>query len=135
VFTSLLGLVIVSHLSPRGLGMLHFPIESLEQSHSLFIWLMTTRESPYTINLLMTNDMAMFNPWIRASYSAALLEAGNSNWRAYLRCSPLGAVKRIPAPAPCSFSEPSKYIRHTSAVSGLSGTCCSVHSDTKSTNA
>ena len=35
----------------------------------------------------MPNEMAMFNPWISASYSAALLEAGNSNWRAYLRCS------------------------------------------------
>jgi hypothetical protein len=48
---------------------------------------------------------------------------------------PLGAMKRIPAPAPYSFNEPSKYIRHTSVVSGLSGTCCSVHSDTKSTSA
>jgi hypothetical protein len=83
----------------------YFPIESFEQSHSLFIWLMTTRESPYTINLLMPKDMAMFSPWIRASYSAALLEAGNNNWRAYLRCSPPGAMKRIPAPAPCSFPE------------------------------
>jgi hypothetical protein len=42
---------------------------------------------------LTPSDMAMFNPCIRASYSAALLEAGNSSWRAYLRCSPPGAVK------------------------------------------
>jgi hypothetical protein len=40
---------------------------------------MTTSESPYTINLLMPSDMAMFNPWIRAPYSAALLDAENNN--------------------------------------------------------
>jgi hypothetical protein len=50
----------------------------------------------------MPNDMAMFSPWIRASYSTALLEAGNSNWRAYLRCSPPGAVKRILALLPAA---------------------------------
>jgi hypothetical protein len=74
----------------------YFPMESFEQSHSLFIWHMTIRESPYTISLLMPSDLAMFSPWIKA----ALLDAGNNNWRAYLSCSPLGAMKRIPAPAP-----------------------------------
>jgi hypothetical protein len=71
---------------------------------------------------LMLSDTAMFNLWISASYSAALFDAGNNSWSAYLSCSPLGAMKRIPAPAPYSFSEPSKYIFHTSVVSGLFGT-------------
>jgi hypothetical protein len=53
-------------------------MESVDQSQSLFILLMTTSESPYTINLLTPNDMAMFNPWISASYSAALFDAGNN---------------------------------------------------------
>jgi hypothetical protein len=97
--------------------------------------IMTTSESSYTINLLTPSDVAMFNPWINASYSVALFDAGNNSWNAYLSCSPLGAMKRIPAPAPYSFSEPSKYICHTLVASRLSGTCCSVHSDTKSTSA
>jgi hypothetical protein len=96
---------------------------------------MTTSESPYTINFLTPNDTAMFNPWISASYSSTLFDAGNNSWSAYLSCSPPGAMKRIPAPAPYSFSEPSKYIRHTSVASGLSATWCLVHSDTKSTSA
>jgi hypothetical protein len=100
----------------------YLPIESAEQSRSLFIWLMTTSESPYTINFLMLSDTAMFNPWISASYSVALFDDGNNNWSAYLSCSPLGAMKRIPAPAPYSFSEPSKYISHTLVASGLSRT-------------
>jgi hypothetical protein len=83
---------------------------------------MTTSESPYTIKFLMLSDRAMFNPWISASYSAALFDAGNNNWSAYLSYSPQGAMKRIPAPAPCSFSEPSKYILHTSVALGLSET-------------
>jgi hypothetical protein len=37
-------------------------IESVEQFQSLFTWLMTTSESPYTINLLMPSEMAMLSP-------------------------------------------------------------------------
>jgi hypothetical protein len=113
----------------------YLPIESVEQSQSLFIWIMTTSQSSYTINLLTPSDTSMFNSWISASYSVVLFDAGNNSWSAYLSCSPPGAMKRIPAPAPYSFNEPSKYIRHTSVASGLLGTCCSVHSDTKSTSA
>jgi hypothetical protein len=58
----------------------YLPIESVEQSQSLFIWLMTTSESPYTIiNFLTPSDTVMFNPWISASYSAALFDAGNNS--------------------------------------------------------
>jgi hypothetical protein len=70
----------------------YLPIQSVEQSQSLFIWLMTTSESPYTINFLMPSDATMLSPWTSASYSAALFDAGNNNWSAYLSCSPLGGV-------------------------------------------
>jgi hypothetical protein len=40
---------------------------------------MTTSESPYTINFLMLSDTAMLIPWTSASYSAALLDAGNKS--------------------------------------------------------
>jgi hypothetical protein len=110
-------------------------IESVEQSQSLFTWLMTTSESLYTINLLMPSETVMLSPWTSASYSTALLDARNKSWSAYLSCSPPGAIKRIPAPAPCSISELSKYILHITVTSGLSGTWCSVHSDMKSTSA
>jgi hypothetical protein len=43
----------------------------------------------------MLSDMAMFNPWISASYFAALFDAGNNNWSAYLSCSPPGAMKSV----------------------------------------
>jgi hypothetical protein len=39
----------------------YLPIESVEQCQSLFIWLMTTSEYPYTINLLTPSDTVMFN--------------------------------------------------------------------------
>jgi hypothetical protein len=40
---------------------------------------MTTSESPYTISFLMSSDAAMLSPWISASYSTALFDAGNSS--------------------------------------------------------
>jgi hypothetical protein len=110
-------------------------IELVEQSQSLFTWLMTTSESTYTINLLILSETMMLSPWTSASYSAVLLDARNRSWSAYLSCSPPGEIKRISVPAPCSLSEPSKYILYISATSGLFGTWCSVHSDMKSTSA
>jgi hypothetical protein len=41
----------------------------------------------------------------------------------------------MPAPAPCNFSDPSKYVLHTSVGSGFSETCCLVHSKMKSSRA
>jgi hypothetical protein len=54
-------------------------IESVEQSQSLFTWLMTTSESSYTINFLMPSETAMLSPWTSASYSTALLDARNKS--------------------------------------------------------
>jgi hypothetical protein len=42
----------------------------VKQSQSLLTWLIITRESPYTTNLLMSSDKAILSPCIKASYSA-----------------------------------------------------------------
>jgi hypothetical protein len=52
-------------------------IGSVEQSQSLFTSLMTTSESPYTINRLMPSETTLLSPSTSASYSVALLDAGN----------------------------------------------------------
>jgi hypothetical protein len=97
----------------------YLPIDSVEQSQYLLIWLITTRESPYTINRLMPSQTTMCSPCTNASYSIALFDAGKRNCSAYLSCSPLGATKRIPTPAPYIFNDPSKYIFQTSISSGI----------------
>jgi hypothetical protein len=50
-------------------------IVSLTQSHSLLTCSMMTLESPKASSRLMPRDTAIRRPWIRASYSAPLLEA------------------------------------------------------------
>jgi hypothetical protein len=53
----------------------------------------------------------------------------------YLSCLPSGDMKRTPAPAPPSFSDPSKYIFQWSRIVSGVGCWSSVHSATKSTSA
>jgi hypothetical protein len=57
----------------------------------------------------------------KASYSAALLDAKNRSWSAYLSWSPPGAMKRIPAPTLCNLSEMSKYIFRLQQLLGFPG--------------
>ena len=53
----------------------------------------------------MPIDAAIRRLSMRASYSAALLVALKSSCRTYFSCSPLGEMKRMPAPAPSSAVE------------------------------
>ena len=56
-------------------------------------------------------------------------------WSTYLSYSPDGEMKRMPAPPPSIFSEPSKYIVQCSALFDGAGIWFSLHSAMKSTRA
>src|SRR3954462_5369156 len=62
---------------------------------------------------------AILMSWMRASYSASLLEARNFIQRTYFILSPCGDVSMTPAPAPASRLEPSKCIVHDCVMSGV----------------
>jgi hypothetical protein len=47
----------------------------LLMSQALLTWSMTTLESPYVMSRLILRETTMHSPWIRASYSAPLLDA------------------------------------------------------------
>ena len=67
----------------------------------------------------MPREEAILRPWMRASYSAALLVALKSSCRTYFSYSPLGEMKRMPAPTPSRLKAPSKYM--TQCLSRSSG--------------
>src|SRR5579862_2319668 len=60
-------------------------------------------------------------PANRASYSASLLVALNSNLKQWLHSTPSGSVRMIPAPHPDWFDAPSMYKIHVLPSSGHSG--------------
>ena len=83
----------------------------------------------------MPTEAAILRPWIRASYSAALLVALKSSCRTYFSYSPLGEMKRMPAPAPSRLRAPSKYMTRCLGHSSGGGSWISVHSAMKSSRA
>src|SRR6266498_4303056 len=107
----------------------------LVHEYSFWTWLMASSESLRTTNRRIPSDMAIRSPWRRASYLAALLDAGKYIWRTYLSRSPVGEMSTMPAPAPSIMREPSTYIVQYSSFSVMAGVWTSVHSAMKSTSA
>jgi hypothetical protein len=71
-----------------------------------------SNESLKTWIWLTSSLTASSNPAIKASYSASLLDARNSNRRAYVTSFPSGSVRMRPAPEPSFLDAPSMYSVH-----------------------
>jgi hypothetical protein len=69
-------------------------ILSLLQSYSFCTYFATNYESPQVRSRRMSRSLASRRPVTSLSYSTMLFIAGNSNWIAYLRKSPLGEGAR-----------------------------------------
>src|SRR5215216_654441 len=96
------------------------------------------------ISFLIPNYVVILSPARSPSYSAVLLVASSREkciWMTYFKCSPQGATRSTPAPAPCREKAPSKYIIHSwgdsllgMVVSGTSSSGVGVHSAINSAN-
>jgi len=83
----------------------------------------------------MPREIARRSPCSNASYSASLLETGNSIWNTYFSSSPFGDMNSTPALPPPSLREPSKYIIQCFGRSTGAEIWFSHHSARKSTRA
>ncbi|GKA64358.1 hypothetical protein Tco_0763964 [Tanacetum coccineum] len=69
-------------------------------SYDPLIWFATRQESTLAIRFFMPICSPIRKPAIKASYSASLLDASNSNLSVYVNSSPSGFVRMSPAPDP-----------------------------------
>jgi len=87
------------------------------------IWLVINYESLFALRFSAPISVARFIPAIRASYSALLLLALNSNLNdCTMRMSP-GPSRMMPAPLPFKFEDPSTDKSHIKGVDVLDGRC------------
>ncbi|GJS96913.1 hypothetical protein Tco_0803881 [Tanacetum coccineum] len=76
-------------------------------SYDPLTWLATIRESTKTVTSSIFISLAMWSPAMMASYSASLLVAVNSNFKAYVNSVPYGLTIIKPAPEPSPLDAPS----------------------------
>nr|GEV18670.1 hypothetical protein [Tanacetum cinerariifolium] len=84
-------------------------IDSSHASYDPFTWFVTRTKSLNTCRWRTSILMASSYPAIRSSYSASLLEAGNSKRKAYVLSFQSGFFKIRPAPEPYLLDAPSMY--------------------------
>ena len=98
------------------------------QLDSFMTWSMMSLESPRTSSRLIPSSAAMWRPLTRASYYAALFEAGKWSRITYRILTLRGEMKRRPTPAPVFFRDRSKYkVLHSNWIYG-GGSWVPVHS-------